>query len=554
VIPVTAAASVGSVTTTSHDVTLPGQVDTRTGFAHPHTPTTPDRARLFGWLRQHWELLAYVALASDFVWMRLIDMKVSFWADEAQSAVVYVDGGLSNIYSTDLFSANNHVLFNILSWVTVAALGHDEPNYRIWSVVPSIAATVLLVWWTRRRVGKVAALILSGIFLTAPLLLYESVQARGYGLSLLGMTVVLVAGAEIEEHGPSRRWLVALVAGTVVGPAGQPTCVIGIALVILWLLRRRDLRWSVSKAVVAALIGLAIVVGPLLPTMVRVDARQVQNRANTNVASAKLGPAAIVTGPASIGAYTGQLLFSGTDYQACPGQCYTTARLAKWGWVLFLPALAGIVALWYWRRRGLLGLILCSLLGSFALIIVAQITVHDRFTLFLLPIYALLSAIGAAAAINAVALRGFPRPVLALAGVAALTFGAYRIYEFNQIIHDGPANDFSGLEDAFKGSGVPYAVTNLPPSYNYGLRWYFGKQVVYETPTDLPSVLCRRGATLAFIQGVLPLTATELRCLRRRHPSAEDFPGGGATLLRLWLVRAPGQPAFTLRVAAPPGA
>jgi hypothetical protein len=46
---------------------------------------------------------------------------------------------------------------------------------------------------------------LAAVLLTAPYLLYETVQARGYGLSQLGMVLVLIAGFEIEEHGPSRR-------------------------------------------------------------------------------------------------------------------------------------------------------------------------------------------------------------------------------------------------------------------------------------------------------------------------------------------------------------
>ena len=52
---------------------------------------------------------------------------------------------------------NNHVLYNLLSWVTTGAVGRFEASYRIWSVVPGVAAVALAAWWAWKRIGPIAA-------------------------------------------------------------------------------------------------------------------------------------------------------------------------------------------------------------------------------------------------------------------------------------------------------------------------------------------------------------------------------------------------------------
>ena len=76
------------------------------------------------------------------VWSRLANLGTSFWGDEAYSAYYYADRGPHAIFF-GTYVPNNHVLFNLLNWVTTGAIGHFEAAYRIWSVVPGLAAVAL---------------------------------------------------------------------------------------------------------------------------------------------------------------------------------------------------------------------------------------------------------------------------------------------------------------------------------------------------------------------------------------------------------------------------
>ncbi len=62
----------------------------------------------------------------------------------------------------------------------------------MWSVLPAIAAAVVLVLWTRRRIGRVAALVLAGRGVAA--IVEPLVTGRRRGRTLLaGAAVVLLA-------------------------------------------------------------------------------------------------------------------------------------------------------------------------------------------------------------------------------------------------------------------------------------------------------------------------------------------------------------------------
>ena len=108
-------------------------------------------ATAVAWLRRRWEATLYCSMAIAFIWMRLIDMQISFWDDEAETVVRYIDRGPAGFYSSANYTTNNHVLYSLLSWVTINILGRHEPTYRIWSVIPAIVSAVLLVVWARRR-------------------------------------------------------------------------------------------------------------------------------------------------------------------------------------------------------------------------------------------------------------------------------------------------------------------------------------------------------------------------------------------------------------------
>jgi|HubBroStandDraft_6_1064221.scaffolds.fasta_scaffold07750_2 SAM-dependent methyltransferase/4-amino-4-deoxy-L-arabinose transferase-like glycosyltransferase len=513
------------------------------------------------WLRRHWEATLFASMALVFVWMRLIDMQISFWDDEATTVVRYIDAGPSGIYSSAAYTPNDHVLYSLLSWVTVGILGRHEPDYRIWSVFPAILAAVLLVVWAHRRLGRATGLALAAVLLTAPYLLYETVQARGYGLAQLGIVLVLIGALEIEEHGPQRWSLAALATGIVVGPAAHAMTGVGVLCVVAFLLRRADLRRPVLKASAAGALCLAVILAPLLPAMAGEALKWFvagpHDTRNAAIARARppLPATAPITGPIDLGMYTGELLETGKINAVCGSHCEPAAKVARWDAPLLVLAIAGALALWWRQRRGVLGCLLATLVGSFALLTIARTYAADRFVLYLLPAYALLAAVGLGALLSWVVRRQPTlRPTLAVGALALLIFGALRINQMNERWNQRPPEDYRGMADAFLGSGIPHAVTNAPPNVADGLSYYLGAKVSYAPPTQLQAQLCSEGAPFAFVQLHFAITPAEERCLLARHASALDFHGGGDQLLRLWLVQAPGEPRFAPRVIGEPDA
>jgi MYXO-CTERM domain-containing protein len=515
----------------------------------------------YAWLRRHWEATLFASMALVFVWMRLIDMQIGFWDDEAATVVRYINAGPAGIYSSAGYTPNDHILYSLLSWVTVNILGHHEPTYRIWSVFPAILSAVLLVLWARRRLGRATTLALAAVLLTAPYLLYETVQARGYGLAQLGMVLVLIAVLEIEEHGPQRWSLATLATGIVVGPAAHAMTAVGVICAVGFLLRRADLRRPVLRASAVGALGLAVILAPLAPAMVDQALKWFvagpHDTRSAAIAQARppLAATAPLTGPAGLGMYTGELLETGKVDAACGSECQPSATKARWDAPLLVLAVLGALTLWRRRRRGVLGCLLATLVGSFALLAIARVYAADRFVLYLLPAYALLAAIGLGALFTGAARRSLaPKPALATIALAVLVFGVLRVNQVNEHWNQHPPVDYRGMADAFIGSGIPHAITNAPPNVADGLAYYLGSKVSYAPPTTLQRELCANSAPFAFVQLHLAITPAEEACLIARHASSLDFHGGGDQLLRLWLVQAPGEARFTPRVIGQPDA
>jgi 4-amino-4-deoxy-L-arabinose transferase-like glycosyltransferase len=512
----------------------------------------------YAWLRRNWEATLLASMALVFVWMRLIDMQIGFWDDEAATVMRYINEGPAGIYASANYTPNDHILYSLLSWVTVGILGHHEADYRIWSVFPAMLSAGLLVLWARRRLGRATALALAAVLLTAPFLLYETVQARGYGLAQLGMVLVLIAVLEIEEHGPRRWSLATLATGIVVGPAAHAMSAVGVFCAVAFLLRRHDLRRPVLKASAVGVLGLAVIVAPLAPAMV--DQALKWFVAGPHARSAAISKArpplrvtAPLTGPAGLGLYTGELLETGKINIVCGTECAPAAKTARSDAPLLVLAILGALTLWWRRRRGVLGCLLVTLVGGFAIPTIARVYVADRFVLYLLPAYALLAAVGLGAIVTGAARRSLaPKPLLVTIALATLVFGTLRLTQVNERWNHHPPVDYKGMADAFVGSGIAHVVTNAPPNVANGLTYYLGSKVSYAPPAALREDLCGSSVPFAFVQLSFAITPAEEACLLSRHASSLDFHGGGGDLLRLWLVQAPGEARFTPRVIGKP--
>ncbi len=504
------------------------------------------------WMRRHWEALLFGAIAVVFVWLRLIDMRIGFWDDEAATVMQYINRGPAGIYSSATYTPNDHVLYSLFSWVTVEILGRSEPIYRIWSIGPAILSAGLLVWWARQRLGRPTAFALAGILLTAPYLLYETIQARGYGLAQLGMVLVLIAALEIEEHGP-RRWpLLALGAGIVIGPAAHAMTAVGVFCAVAFLLRRHDLRRPVGKVALIGLVLLAAIVGPLVPAMIS-QARTyfVAGTHDTRAAAIRksrptLPASAPLVGPINLGAYTGQLLETGSSNTVCTSLCYSKIHLLEYGGPLLGCALLGAIALWWRRRRAMLGCLVLVLVGSYLLPTLARVYVADRFALYLFPAYALLAASGLGASAQALMrYRSTWRIPVLMSALTLFVVGCLRIEQVNEHWGHFPPVNYKGLAEAFRGTGIPRAVTNAPPTVAFGVSYYLGRKLEFVGSSALEHELCGTATTFAFIQLHFPITVAERACLEQRHASSLDFPGASSdNLIRLWLIQAPGKAKF----------
>ncbi len=253
--------------------------------------------------------------------------------------------------------------------------------------------------------------------------------------------------------------------------------------------------------------------------------------------------------------YTGELLESGKVSAVCGSECQPLAKAVWWDVPLLALVALGGLALWRGRRRGVLGCLLVTLVGSFGLLTITRVYAADRFVLFLLPAYALLAAIGLGALVSEAARRSLaPKPALAAIALAALMFGVLRINQVNEHWNQHPPADYRGMADAFIGSGIAHAITNAPLNVADGLQYYLGSKISYAPPSVLQQELCANAAPFAFVQLHFAITPAEEACLIERHASSLDFHGGGDQLLRLWLVQASGEARFTPRVIGEPDA
>jgi hypothetical protein len=443
------------------------------------SPETSPRPweRVAGYLRdppdRHLRFLAVGLLALlgvVLVWTRLVNLAESFWHDEAFTVLYYSGAGPREILFGDAtFDVNNHVAYNLLSWATAGALGEAEAIYRLWSVLPAIAAVALATWWAWRRIGVIAAIAFAALAVAAPSHLELAPQARGYGLTLLAATLMLVAADRLARDYSVRAFAGFLGAGLL---GIWTVFVFAIAFVgqAVALLRFPRIRRPIIAVVGAAGILSALFYAPVLADVF-------EARAEGEVISLR----------------EALLLERTLEWLAIP---IRRAELAAW---VTLSALAvvvfALVTLWRRGEGGLALILIVPPLFFNVVLSLAGLETAERHQFPLLNHVLILVAVAIGELARLVAAFRPLRPIASAAGVIAVFALSAGTMERSQRL---PIEDFREAGAIARESGVRPIVTD---SFRTdGLRYYLGEELVELAPAEVQSLVCDADERVVYIR------------------------------------------------------
>lgn len=484
-----------------------------------------------------------VLLSIVWVYVHLVGVTGSVNGDEAYSILYYITPGPSG-FLFGHYQPNDQVLYEALAWVTSSVLGAAVPVYRLANVIPAALAVVVLAGWAWRRLGRWTAAVIALLFTLAPELLSETIQARGYGLTMLAMAAMVVCAAEMTERGPRPALTFGLGASMFVGVATDSVVALGALGVFVALLTQRRLRGSALKAGVSAAVAFLIVFSPLLGQMRNAfgsDYLLNPNRPHAQAAPAR--PAVpidyTISGPALTLAPTAQMLDRGTVALECTG-CVRGSDVWAYGTFQLLLVIAGAVVLLLRRRTGLMLVLALPPLIGFTLLAAGRIYVADRFVLFELVPLLTLMAIGAISVATWLRDRWLSRANTAsrllgsgLFGILVL-FGSYRIVHLADSWTDVPIQNYKAASQIAIDAGVRPVVTDSRRIY--GFYYYLGAHGI-ELVTD-PSLLRRRlcgPGPIVFIHEALIPDQSELRCLAHDGAARFVLPQSTGTHFEVWV-------------------
>ncbi|MSR44903.1 MAG: hypothetical protein EXS15_06065 [Phycisphaerales bacterium] len=254
--------------------------------AHGPTDTRDGRVAL----RAVFALVSVVVLG---VALRVDRIAESFWFDEICALVDYGQYGPGAIMGT-YFVQSNHVLHTLACWVVMKiAGGVSEPLLRAPAFGAGLASIVAIAMLMRecarwRRVSTqplnimsvgIAGGIAAGIASLLPILVLESVEARGYSMMILFSALASWQFLSAwRMHSPVRWLCYALVC--VLGVWSHLACValpLSHGVIALWLIvcprqgaaDRRDGVAALSALVLAAITTITVL-SPLLPDLLRI--------------------------------------------------------------------------------------------------------------------------------------------------------------------------------------------------------------------------------------------------------------------------------------------
>lgn len=217
-----------------------------------------------------WVIVGLLALlGAVYVFLRSVGLDQSLWEDEIYTAQHYVGHGLGRIFDPDRYISNNHPLFSIVASGLVGLFGDSEISLRIGSVIPATAAAAVMTMWLWKRFGRFASLAFAFLVTLSPLHFEQFRQARGWGLALLGTTIVLVASLEMQDSETIKiDHLAWFVAGSLIGIWTIYALVLPLAVHGILLLASRRERKLLSLAAVSIVVSSLAFYWPLRSAIV----------------------------------------------------------------------------------------------------------------------------------------------------------------------------------------------------------------------------------------------------------------------------------------------
>lgn len=452
-----------------------------------------------------WLAGAVVAGCAVFLaWALLGALEQSLWHDEAFSVLAYASGGPGDILFGD-YLPNDHVLFNLLAWLTTTLFGESEIAWRTWSVAPALGAFGAVAWWTWRRLGRAVAVTAAVIVATSPVVLVLAREARGYGLGLLAGAVALIC-ADRFARGPSGKALLGFSVAGLVGIATLPVFALAFVGQALPLMSLRVARLRVVGAVACVGVLALLLYAPLLGDVLDSTGQQFGRRLGWH------GPlSAAMTD--LLGPHV-QLAFGSDPPPELPDPSVRADSAIAAG-----LAVAGLVTL---ARSGasMVGALLAvPVLFMYTVLTVARFSVEPRFASFLLFHVIVLAAAGVVGLI-ALFPTSLPRGLAIGTGVVAGLLIVVHAARLTDAVHELPRENFKRAAEIARSDGSsPILTDSTRPT---GLQYYLGVDGVTPLPAKaLQGWFCSRGRRFTYIEHPFRAAGEEpppdLSCLRRRH-------------------------------------
>jgi hypothetical protein len=433
-------------------------------------------------------------LLGVLVLSRSIGLRRSLWHDEAYTAWAYVERGPATIHAAEAYIPNNHLLFSYLAWLSSRGLGTSEVSLRLWSLIPGLAASVVLVRWVGRRLGWHVAFVTAGFMLVSPLHLALVTEARGYGLVLaasVGLLIGAVGASERDRGRDDATWFSSALVGCLTIPSFVVPVVATAGLLAGTPARRRWRRWTLLGGGAAVIVALWY--QPLVQAILgRVDA----------VGSGwgvRAGPSAILWAPpALLGAPSVTHLLPGAPARMVEGAAVALVALGGW---------------WLWRRDRPLAVIVILLpVLSLAFLAVLRFHLLARYVAYLYPAVAVASAAGLVAGVSWLAKRSRPATmVLVPLSVALLVVGGWRAVTASVTV---PRQDFRSVA-GLVAEVAPDEVVLASPHVGFTYYLTAHELLVIEDEVVLDQHLCRAEPPVLYLPPV-DRPAPLLPCLEQR--------------------------------------